>query len=185
MTTSVANPLIDLARRIERETGRSVPSPNPEGPTTGALCLFVLRDPGANESSGANETGVLDPYVNRDPTSDRQRKALRVAGIDPGVCVWWNASPYHLGYKGEIRDADRIRGARYLQEFLGLCPNLRVVVAMGPPAHPVCQHVWEGEESHLPPLILTWHPMIYGAGWKERQAKLTEDLREAARLIRG
>jgi hypothetical protein len=27
--------------------------------------------------------------------------------------------------------------------------------------------------------------MIYGRGWAERSAKLAEDLREAARLIRG
>lgn len=83
----MSDALIDFARRIAKQTGRAVPTPNPKGPTTRALALFVLRDPGATETSGANETGVLDPYLNRDPTSLRQQNALQKAKIDLGVCV--------------------------------------------------------------------------------------------------
>lgn len=93
--SSGADPLIGLAQGIARETGRYVPTPNPDGPTTSAKLLFVLRDPGATPTSGANETGVLDPYLNRDPSAARMRAALGAASIDPNVCVWWNASPYH------------------------------------------------------------------------------------------
>ena len=181
----MSDALVEFARAIAAATGRGVPTPNPDGPTTRALALFVLRDPGATEDSGANETGVLDPYLNNDPTSLRQRNALRDAKIDHRACVWWNASPYHLGYKGSLHPGDCANGARYLREFVSLCPDLRVVVGMGPPAHPVCTQAWGGSRTKLPPLILTWHPMIYGRGWAERKAKLDEDLREAASLIQG
>lgn len=177
--------LIDFALRIAAETGRRVPTPNPDGPTTRALALFVLRDPGATETSGANETGVLDPYLNRDPTAVRTQKALRHAEIDPGVCVWWNASPYHLGYKTPIRESDCAAGARYLDTFMSLCPDLRVVVAMGADSHTVCAQAWHESKRGLPPLILSPHPVIYGRGWAERTADLAEKLRDAARLIRG
>jgi hypothetical protein len=180
----VPDPLIAFARRIARETGRPVPTPNPNGPTTRSLALFVLRDPGATEVSGANETGVLDPYENDDPTSARQRSALRGAGIDPSVCVWWNASPYHVGYKGELHEPDIARGARYLREFVALCPDLRVVVAMGSGAHSVATRAWPFPGSvDLAQPILSPHPMIYGRGGAERRAQLKADLRRAAKLI--
>lgn len=181
----VSDALIAFARRIAAETGRGVPTPNPDGPTTRALALFVLRDPGATKMSGANETGVLDPYLNRDPTSVRQQNALRNANIDPRVCVWWNASPYHLGYKGKIRDGDCVNGARYLREFVQFCPKLRVVVAMGDGAQAVAALAWQGAKTEFPPLILAPHPMIYGRGWAERKADLAEKLLHAARLIRA
>ena len=180
----MSQPLIDFAQNIAKETGRPVPTPNPRGPGTSALCLFVLRDPGASEASGANETGLLDPYLNRDPTSVRQQTALRRAEIDPGVCVWWNASPYHLGYKGPLRPPDCDNGVRYLRDFVGLCSRLQVVVAMGPPAHDIALRAWSGAEATLPPLVLAPHPMIYGRGWAERQADLDAKLRHAAHLIR-
>jgi hypothetical protein len=179
----VPDPLIDLAQEIAAETGRLVPTPNPEGPTTGALALFVLRDPGATPTSGANATGILDPYVNRDPTAVRARRLLETAKIDPAVCLWWNAVPYHLGYDGPIKDHDRLRGARYLREFVRRCERLRVVVAMGDGARSVCQEAWRGVEG-LPPLIATWHPMTRGRGGAARQAELVRDIRRAAQLIR-
>jgi hypothetical protein len=100
----VADPLIELARRVAAETGQHVPTPNPSGPTVDALALFVLRDPGSTPTSGANATGLLDPFVNTDRSALRTRRLLAQAGIDGSVCVWWNAVPYHLGYSGAIRD---------------------------------------------------------------------------------
>jgi hypothetical protein len=180
-----AEPLLRLARRIEADTGKSVPTPNPDGPGTRARCLFVLRDPGATSKSGANETGILDPFLNRDPTSGRQRRYLIEAGIDPGVCLWWNASPYHLGYSGAILDVDARRGARYLSEFVTRCPDLRVVVAMGPPSQAVCRMAWQGREHTMPPLLLTWHPMTRGKGGERRVQELKDVLRQASLLIRS
>jgi len=180
-----AEPLVRLARRIEADTGKSVPIPNPDGPGTSARCLFVLRDPGATSTSGANETGILDPFINRDMTSGRQRRYLAEVGIDPGVCLWWNASPYHLGYSGEILDVDARRGAGYLREFVAHCPDLRVVVAMGAPSQAVCRMVWQGREGTMPPLLLTWHPMTHGKGGERRVQELKDVLRDAALLIRG
>lgn len=49
----MSDALVEFTRRIAAETGRGVPTPNPRGPTTRALALFVLRDPGATEISGA------------------------------------------------------------------------------------------------------------------------------------
>ena len=134
---------------------------------------------------GANETGLLDAYLNRGRTSTCQRRALREARIDPDVCVWWNASPYHLGYKGKIHDDDCVRGAHYLRSVLGLCGDLRVLVAMGDSAQAVADLVWRDAKEELPPLIPAPHPLIYGRGALERKAKLATDLRKAARLIRG
>lgn len=182
MGDGVADPLIQLCRRIEKRSGQSIPTPNPAGPTTRAHVMFVLRDPGATAESGANETGFLDPYLNRDPTSARQRAALERAGIDRGICVWWNASPFHLGYKGLLRPEDERVGASCLREAVGLCPDLRVVVAMGPPAQAVCDRVWSGGDAGLPPLLHAPHPMIYGRGWEERRALLDERLAEAAQI---
>jgi hypothetical protein len=125
------DPLLNLVQRIRRETGRNIPTPNPNGPLSRARALFVLRDPGATETSGANETGILDPYVNCDCTSRRQRTALRKANINPAVCVWWNASPYHLGYRGTMSDTDCAMGSKYLGDFVRCCRNLRILAAMG------------------------------------------------------
>lgn len=179
----VADALIDFAHDIASKTGRGVPTPNPDGPTTRALALFVLRDPGVDAESGANKTGLLDPYTNDDRTSLSQRKHLSAAKIDPGVGVWWNASPYHLGYKVEINEADCAAGARYLLGFVARCPDLRVVVAMGRDSRTVCARAWRDAEQELPRLILTHHPLIYGRDDKKRLAELGEALREVARLI--
>ena len=180
-----AGSLIGLACKIGIEVDRGVPTPNPDGPGTDALCLFVLRDPGATSTSGANETGILDPFVNRDPTSIRQRRHLAQAQIDPKVCLWWNASPYHLGYPGEIRHVDARRGVRYLREFIALCPDLRVVVAMGQPSQTVCRMAWQGQGHAMPPLLLTWHPMTRGKGGERRLEELRTTLRQVALLVRG
>lgn len=98
--------------------------------------------------------------------------------------MWWNASPYHLGYKGKLQPEDLATGAKYLRDFVKLCSELRVVIAMGPPAHDVAAVAWAGSANELPPLILTPHPMIYGRGFAERQAELDAKLVQAARLIR-
>ena len=181
----MADRLIAFARRVARETGKPVPTPNPRGPTTRALALFLLRDPGATATSGANETGILDPYMTCDLTSTRQRNALAKAGIDPRVCVWWNASPYHLGYTGKLRPEDVRMGASYLRRFVNQCPDLRVVVAMGDEARAVARRVWQDAGGQLPPLLLSWHPMTRGRGGAERQVELAADLQKAAKLIRG
>lgn len=144
----------------------------------------MLRDPGATPTSGANETGVLDPFLNRDRTAIRTQRLLHTAGIDPHVCVWWNASPYHLGYRGPMRAHDFAIGVRSLRKFISYCTDLCVVVAMGDDAWPVCSQVWEAETQRgLPRLIRTWHPMTRGRGGAARQAELAADVREAARVI--
>jgi len=177
------DPLIQLAERIARQTGRPVPTPNPDGPTTKALALLILRDPGATPESGANATGVLDPYANSDPTSTRQRNLLRDAGIDPSVCVWWNASPYHLGYKGRIRPEDSRVGARSIRDFVELCPDLRVVIALGEDPYEVC--IAAGlSPAGSPRLIKTWHPLTRGRGVHERHAQQRAALAEASDLLR-
>jgi hypothetical protein len=176
------DPLLEYVRQIAAETGRAMPTPNPEGPLSRARILFVLRDPGATAESGANETGITDPYVNTDPTSARQRNALRKARIDPKICLWWNAVPYHLGYKGAIRESDCVAGVRYLRGFIDCCPELRVVVAMGEGAHDAGRRLLTGRHDKLPPLIFAPHPMIYGRGARERMIELDTRLRETARL---
>ena len=142
----MADPLVALARRLARKAGpgRPVPTPNPDGPTTKALALFVLIDPGATLDSGASKTGITDPFVNDDPTAKRTQRLVRAAKIDPAACVWWNASPYHLGYRPNkrLRPADHEFGVYALRQVLERCRDLRVVVAMGEPAWPVVNEVW-------------------------------------------
>jgi hypothetical protein len=179
----VADPLIALARRLARKAGRPVPTPNPNGPTTKALALFVLRDPGATPESGAAKTGVLDPFLNDDRTATRTQRLLAAVRIDPDICVWWNASPYHLGYDRTIRPVDHAFGVAALEQFLALCPDLRVVVAMGEDAWPVVDEVWTKSAARLPPLIKTWHPMTRGRGAAQRLPLQAAALRKAARLI--
>jgi Uracil DNA glycosylase superfamily len=179
----VADPLLEYVRKLSVETGREMPTPNPHGPLSRARALFVLRDPGATPESGANETGVTDPFVNSDPTSARQRTALREANIDARRCVWWNAVPYHLGYKGQLRPSDVSAGARYLRGFIECFADLRVIVAMGEGAHDVARRLSSGEDNKLPPVVYAPHPMIYGRGAKERTGELRQRLKDVARLL--
>jgi uracil-DNA glycosylase len=180
----MADPLLDYVRRLRRsvaKTGHTMPTPNPEGPLSQARVLFVLRDPGATETSGANETGITDPFVNRDPSAIRFCKSIREANIDPTVCVWWNAMPYHLGYSGPLREPDVSAGARYLRGFIERFDDLRVVVAMGKGAHQVMSRLLS-EDMELPPVIKTPHPLIYGTGASARMTELRQKLRKVARL---
>lgn len=181
----MADPLISLSRKLARRSGRPVPTVNPKGPGREALALFVLRDPGATPQSGAANTGVLDPFLNDDRTAVRTQRLLAAAQIDPAVCLWWNASPYHLGYSGAIRPADAAFGALALTEVLGLCQKLRVVVAMGDSAWPVVDRIWASPTRGLPPLIKTWHPMTRGRGIAERTREQAAAFEKAARLIRS
>ena len=178
----MADRLLEYVERLAAETGRAMPTPNPEGPLSRGRVLFVLRDPGATPESGANATGITDPFVNSDPTAVRFRKAVLGASIDPQVCVWWNAVPYHLGYKGALRPSDVMTGARYLRGFIECFADLRVLVAMGEGAHDVMRRLAGDGGRTLPPVIYAPHPMIYGRGARERMAELSKKLSEVARL---
>jgi hypothetical protein len=173
-------------RAIRRQSGGvTFPIPNPKGPLSRALALFVLTDPGATATSGANETGILDPFLNKDPSAKRTQRLLHDAGIDPNVCVWWNASPYHVGGAGGFTEALFERGADWLGSFIECCPHLGVVVAMGDPANEVARRVWRDAGRYsLPPLVTTCHPMMRGRGYWEKAAQREEALKTAARLIR-
>jgi hypothetical protein len=183
----VPDPVLNLMRTIRRRSGGATfPTPNQKGPLSHALALFVLTDPGATDTSGANETGVLDPFLNNDPSAKRTQKLLRDARIDPRVCVWWNASPYHVGGAGGFTEAHYERGAQWLRSFIEWCPHLRVVVAMGDPAKEVARRVWrDAGRNALPPLVMTCHPVMRGRGYWEKAAQLEEALKAAARLVRG
>lgn len=108
---------------------------------------------------------------------------MREAGIDPTVCVWWNASPYHLGYSGRIRPTDSRVGAAALREFVALCPDLRVVIALGEHSHEVCDLAGL-TTAGSPQLIKTWHPLTRGRGVRERHAQQRAALTEAAAILR-
>jgi hypothetical protein len=79
----VPGALIDFVRRIAAESCRIVPKPDPADPTTLALALFVLRDPGATETSAANETGVLDPTATGGDDSREPERDLPVRSPHP------------------------------------------------------------------------------------------------------
>ena len=68
------------------------------------------------------------------------------------------------------------------RQFVDLCPDLKVVVAMGDGAQAVARRSWQKADERLPPLLPSPHPMIYGRGGAERQVKLAAALRRAAKL---
>lgn len=99
-------------RRIRRQTGRSVPDVDPDGPGDGARVLMVLRDPA---ELGALTTGYLSPTKNTDATARNQKRLMREAGLREEVCLFWNAVPWDL-LGANPTAADKRRGAAYLAD---------------------------------------------------------------------
>lgn len=103
------------------------------------------------------------------------------AGITQTTLVERFALP--PGYTGPIRPQDSRVGARYLREFVGLCPDLRVVLALGEDPYDVC--IGAGlSPTGSPKLIKTWHPLTRGRGVHERHAQQRTALADAANLLR-
>lgn len=164
-------PIRELVARIREETGEAVPDTSSRGPGIEAQVLIVLRDPGR---LGALKTQELSPLTNSDQTAKNQRALFKAAGLDPLLCLFWNAVPWDL--KGKKPSASDVkRGAGYLSELIALFPQHPTVVACGNEAHAACRI------AGLTEAIQICHPGMQALNrYPQNRRKHIEGLREAA-----
>ncbi|MGA2970791.1 MAG: uracil-DNA glycosylase [Acidimicrobiales bacterium] len=121
--------LTAFVQRLRSDIGGDVPDFDPLDGGTTAECLFLLEAPGPR----AVQTGFVSRN-NPDETAKNWHDLNRLAGIDRRRTLTWNIVPWYIGENSRIRPAtqdDINRGLPYLQELLGLLPNLHVVVLVG------------------------------------------------------
>ena len=126
--------ILELIERIRRETGRPVPTIDPDGPGADARVMVVLETPG---QLGAASTGVLSPLKNEDSTASIQRRYMSKAGLNPEVCLFWNAVPWDLGARRKPKAREQRVGGEYLLDMAVLLPKLRAVLLCGRTAQAV------------------------------------------------
>jgi uracil-DNA glycosylase len=123
-------PLLALAERIGRETGRPVPTPDPLDGGVEARMLLLLETPGPGMGG--------EDFVSRDRpggTAANLRRFLETAGIARRDTLIWNAVPWVIHAPGASNRAPRRAewraGLLFLPALLDLLPQLRVTVLAG------------------------------------------------------
>ena len=115
--------------------------PMPAGGGKGARILLVLNDPG---EKGAQESGVLSCWLNRDQTANKTRLWLEEVGFteDDGLVEFWNAFNWAIPKRDRDNPINQRRGARHLSRLVEILrPELRLVVPMGAYAKKVLSDV--------------------------------------------
>jgi hypothetical protein len=145
-------PIDALVARIHTETGRRVPDVAEEGPGVDARLVVMLTEP---TGWTPEQTGVLSPRVNRDPTSTNQLELAADAGLQPEEILYWNAIPWFREAGATTVSGAEIReGARWLVALLALLAPGTRVVALGDAARRCCAEAgliegerWRGGRS--------------------------------------
>ena len=89
--------------------------------------LVVLRDPGP-KAGGARGSGFLS-VENDDETAARQFRIMTEAGIDPADMLPWNAYPWYINAKPNVREIRA--GCGPLKQVLDSLPRLRIILLLG------------------------------------------------------
>ena len=92
-----------------------------------ALALSISRDPGP-KAGGIKGSGFLS-VENDDPSAERMGQFLRIAGIDYGHVLPWNAYPWYIN--SDPTAAQLNAGVEPLRKLIALMPRLRVVTLHG------------------------------------------------------
>ena len=175
-TADIHAPFRNLVQRIRDETKKRVPDVASDGPGTDARVLVILSDPG---KLGALKTNELSPLRNNDQTARNQRKLFAEAGLDPKICVFWNAVPWDLDGR-KAGSADKARGAAYLRDMLQMFDRPPVIVACGKDADEACGSIGATNA------ITVCHPSMQGLNrYPTNRPKHVRGLRLAAELSSG
>lgn len=127
-------PLNSLANRIADAEGLPhgyVPYVDPDQGGIDARVLVLLDNPSTKAEAGTG-SGLLS-LDNNDRTARNCREAYSRVGISSSDVVHWNVVPFPVsGVKnGGSTPAERARGTQWTTEFVGLCPNLEIVLLLG------------------------------------------------------
>lgn len=169
-----------LARLSERLGPRyNIPFFDPCDGGVLAKALFLLEAPGPK--------AIDSTFVSRnnpDPTAKNLCGFLADAHISRSATLIWNVVPYYVGEAGKVRAVnkqDLQRSQPFLEELIGLLPNLMVVVLMGKKTQQMAKVI----RAHTDvPIISTHHPSarVFNV-WPEKRAEVNEVLKVMAKLI--
>ncbi|MDX8152737.1 uracil-DNA glycosylase [Patulibacter brassicae] len=128
-------PLADYVTRLRGERGADrVPDFDPTEAGVEAKILLLLEAPGGKATVERGGSGFVSPD-NNDGSAENMWRLFQELGVDRRrEVVTWNVVPWYIGGDSKIRPAessDLLEGQRYIEELVGLLPNLRVVVLIG------------------------------------------------------
>jgi uracil-DNA glycosylase len=155
---SHVRPLNELVERWRAE-GRQVPWVDPDSGGVASRILFLHESPGPASAVG-HGSGFISPD-NSDQTAARFWRLSNDAGLDRNSFVNWNAVPWYVSPNGKAANAASADGKAalpYLNQFVMLLRELRVVVVMGSFAEYWWLRYLREPDSPVLPLITAPHP---------------------------
>jgi uracil-DNA glycosylase len=183
LTAAHVAPLHEYVQGLRLERGGDrVPDFDPTEAGINAPILLLLEAPGGKATRERGGSGFVSPD-NDDGSAENMWKLLGEAGIDRARdVVTWNIVPWYIGSdhkirRAEPRDLDEARP--YVEELLGLLPDLRVVVLIGRRAAQGWRHL------HItgPQTVEVPHPSPQNLNTRRgSRGRLLEGLRRALRL---
>jgi uracil-DNA glycosylase len=163
-----------------RRRGYKVPNVDPDSAGTGARILILGESPGYMTLPG-HGSGFIS-VDNDDPSADNFWHLMRDVGLERDEFIAWNVVPWYVGSTSKhLRSADILEGQPALRAFIGLLPELRVVVPLGRKA----QRGWAMLGSDLPTFPCP-HPSPLSVNRGEWvRDEIRASLREAKRVADG
>lgn len=159
-----------------RNAGYDVPNPDPNDAGINAKALFLLESPGPK----AVGTGFVS-CDNPDASAQNMRRSLEEAGLKRSEVMLWNVVPYCVSSATKNKNAstkDIEKSAPLTQEFVGLFPNLQVVVLCGGKAVQALKFLY------FPCRVFaTYHTGGMAYNQKSKRKNIQETFAEVRRLI--
>jgi len=185
-------PLNTLAQRIRQDTGGEVPWFDPDTGGIHARAVLLLEAPGARATGAsgprgaAHGSGIISPD-NNDQTAENSWRLYQQAGLPRDRIAVWNIVPWYLGTVTKVRSANRddVAAAQpYLNRFIGLLPDLRVVLTLGAAARDGWLRYLLTDDATLVPTLACPHPspQVLNVNLQARVVIL-QALRKITRLI--
>lgn len=148
-------PLNDLVDKIADSKGLPrchVPYVDPDCGGIRARALVILDNPSTKAEAGTG-SGLLS-LDNNDRTARNLREAYERHHVAWTDVAGWNAVPFPVAGKrnGGSTRPERREGARWIREFVRLCPNLEFVLLLGANA----RDGWELARLAAPVPVVPW-----------------------------